>query len=60
MKYLLLLLLLVPGNVGCAALPMDGSLLKKVASKEQGPVCECSTSKPESVCYCGPQECGAP
>lgn len=35
MKYLLLLLLLVPANVGCAALPMDGSLLKKVAEKEQ-------------------------
>ena len=36
MKYLFLLLLLVPGNVGCAsALPMDGSLLKKVVEKEE-------------------------
>ena len=35
MKYLLLLLLLVPANVGCAALPMDGSFLKKVAAKEE-------------------------
>jgi len=60
LKYLLLLLLLVPANVGCASLPMDGSLLKKVAGKEQGPACECRTSKPESVCYCGPKECEAP
>ena len=55
MKYLLLLLLLVPANVGCAALPMDGSVLKKVTAKEdrapeiraiaEGESCRC-----EAVC----------
>ena len=56
------ILMMIPANAGCASLPlpMDGSLLKKVTSKEQGPVCECRTSEPESVCYCGPQECEAP
>jgi len=32
---LLLLLLLIPLNVGCAALPMDGTLLKKVTEKKE-------------------------
>ena len=55
--------MLIPANLmGCASLPlpMDGSLLKKVTSKESGPVCECRTSKPANVCYCGPAECEAP
>ena len=55
MKYLLLLLLLVPANVGCAALPMDGSLIKKAVSKEQsGPtikaVAEGEACRCEAVC----------
>jgi len=56
------ILMLIPANAGCASLPlpMDGSLLSKVGGKEQGPACECRTSRPQSVCYCGPQECGSP
>ena len=55
MKYLLLLLLLVPANVGCAALPMDGSLVKKALSEEQsGPiiraVAEGESCRCEAVC----------
>ena len=58
------ILMMIPANLaGCASLPlpMDGSLLKRVTSKEEGPVCECRASKPETVCYCGPAEaCEAP
>ena len=55
MKYLLLLLLLVPANVGCAALPVDGSLLKRVAAKEQTAsaikaVAEGESCRCEAVC----------
>ena len=55
MKYLLLLLLLVPANVACAALPMDGSLIKKVvSSEEQKPsitaVAEGDSCRCEAVC----------
>jgi hypothetical protein len=46
MKYLLLLLLLVPANVGCAALPYDGSVLREVVDQNpQGAACRC-----EAVC----------
>lgn len=59
------ILLMIPANLtGCAsmALPMDGSLLKKVTSKDSGPACECRASKPQTVCYCGPADafCKAP
>ena len=47
MRYLLLLLLLVPGNVACAsALPYDGSVLREVVNQNpQGAACRC-----EAVC----------
>lgn len=47
MKYLLLLLLLVPGNVACAsALPFEGEVLRDVVSQNpQGAACRC-----EAVC----------
>ena len=47
MKYLLLLLLLVPANVGCAsALPFEGEVLREVVSKNpSGSACRC-----EAVC----------
>ena len=47
MKYLLLLLLLVPANVGCAAaLPFEGEVLREVVSQDpQGAACRC-----EAVC----------
>ena len=61
------MLMMIPVSAGCASLPlpMDGSLVRGVADRDRGSVCECSTSKPESVCYCGPQmkskiSCGAP
>lgn len=55
MKYILLLLLLVPANVGCAALPMDGSLLNKVTAKEERApaikaVAEGESCRCEAVC----------
>ena len=40
MKYLLLLLLLVPANVGCASLPLDGSALGALKS-DQEEACNC-------------------
>ena len=48
MKYLLLLLLLVPANVGCAAaLPFEGEVLREVVSHQDpaGAACRC-----EAVC----------
>ena len=32
---LFIVLMLVPANASCAALPMDGSLLKKVTKQEE-------------------------
>ena len=47
MKYLMLLLLLVPANVGCAAaLPFEGEVLRDVVSQNpSGAACRC-----EAVC----------
>ena len=46
-KYLLLILLLVPANVGCAsALPLEGEVLRKVVSQNpNSSACRC-----EAVC----------
>ncbi len=46
MKYLFLLLLLVPANIGCAGLPYDGAVLREVVSQNPaGAACRC-----EAVC----------
>ncbi len=47
MKYLLLLLLLVPANVGCTSmLPFEGEVLREVVSQNpDGAACRC-----EAVC----------
>ena len=47
MKYLLLLLLLVPANVGCAGTPVTGEVLRDVVSHQDpaGAACRC-----EAVC----------
>ena len=42
MKYLAIALLLVPANVGCAAIPGDGSLIE--AMRARAPACECTVS----------------
>ena len=52
---LFVILMAIPANVGCAALPMDGSLIKKAVSKEQsGPsikaVAEGESCRCEAVC----------
>ncbi len=46
MKYLALALLLVPANVGCAAIPGDGSLLEAMQSEgaPETQACECTVS----------------
>lgn len=53
---LFVILMAIPANVGCAALPMDGSLIKKAVSKEQsGPsikaVAEGESCRCEAVCH---------
>ena len=56
MKYLAFLLLLVPANLsGCSI--SDVKAITERVRETSGPVCSCVTTKPDNVCYCGPESC---